>query len=82
MAKYNMTQKNKVYKKIKKIGKAKEKDILNLKVKDLKKIKELDKFNFSELEIIWLMQEAIEKERFIEFITDTEIEVEEINESS
>ena len=38
MSKYTINQKNKVFKKLKKINITTEKDILNLKVADLKKL--------------------------------------------
>ena len=77
MSKYTINQKNKVFKKLKKINITTEKDILNLKVADLKKLKQTQKGNSitnTDLEIIWLMQEAIEKKRLLEFIINEEEE--------
>lgn len=71
MAKYNTNQKNKVFKKLKKINIVTEKDILNLKVSELKKIKQLEEnpnLSISDLEIIWLIQEAIENKNLLEFM--------------
>lgn len=77
MSKYTINQKNKVFKKLKKINITTEKDILNLKVADLKKLKQTEKGNSitnTDLEIIWLMQEAIEKKRLLEFFINEEEE--------
>ena len=77
MSKYTINQKNKLFKKLKKINITTEKDILNLKVADLKKMKQTEKGNSitnTDLEIIWLMQEAIEKKRLLEFFINEEEE--------
>ena len=77
MSKYTINQKNKVFKKLKKINITTEKDILNLKGADLKKLKQTQKGNSitnTDLEIIWLMQEAIEKKRLLEFFINEEEE--------
>ena len=77
MSKYTINQKNKVFKKLKKINITTEKDILNLKVADLKKLKQTEKGNSitnTDLEIIWLMQEAIEKKRLLGFFINEEEE--------
>lgn len=77
MSKYTINQKNKVFKKLKKINITTEKDILNLKVADLKKLKQTEKGNSitnTDLEIIWLMQEAIEKKRLLDFFINEEEE--------
>lgn len=77
MSKYTINQKNKVFKKLKKINITTEKDILNLKVADLKKMKQTERGNSitnTDLEIIWLMQEAIEKKRLLEFFINEEEE--------
>lgn len=71
MAKYSRKQKNSLFKKLKSINITNEKDILNLKVSELKKIKEVGEnqnITISDIEIIWLMQEAIENKNFFEFI--------------
>lgn len=73
MAEYNAKQKNKLLKKLKSINITTEKDILNIKISDLKKINELEntsKLNIKDIEIIWLMQEAIENKKLLDFFTD------------
>lgn len=75
MTEYNSKQKNAVIKKLKIIGKTIEKEILNLKVAELKKINEMENIQnltLKDIEIIWLMQEAIEKKSLLEFFTNTE----------
>ncbi len=75
MIKYTTNKKNKVFKKLKKINITTEKDILNLKVSELKKIKQLEEnqnISISDLEIIWLMQEAIENKSLLEFLMNDE----------
>ena len=75
MAKYSRKQKNSLFKKLKSINITNEKDILNLKVSELKKIKEVDEnqnITINDIEIIWLMQEAIENKNFFEFIINDE----------
>jgi len=70
MSKFTATQKNKLLKKLKKINIVNEKDILNLKVSELKKIKEIENINMNDIEIIWLIQEAIEKKSLFDFFVD------------
>lgn len=73
MAEYNSKQKNKLIKKLKSINITTEKDILNLKVAELKKIKQVDDtqtITIKDIEIIWLIQEAIENKKIFEFLTD------------
>lgn len=75
MAEYNSKQKNKLLKKLKSINITTEKDILNIKLSDLKKINDIENvsnLNMKDIEIIWLMQEAIEKKKLLDFFTDTE----------
>jgi len=72
MAKITVNQKKKLLKKLRNINILTEKDILNMKVMDLKKIKDTEKLTINELEIIWLMQEAIEKKSLLDFFTDTD----------
>lgn len=75
MAKYTVNQKNKVFKKLNKINITTEKDIMNLKVIELKKLKQLDEkenININDLEIIWLMQEAIEDKNLLKFFINDE----------
>ena len=75
MAEYSSIQKNKLVQKLKSINITNEKDILNLKVAELKKINEsenIQNLTIKDIEIIWLMQEAIEKKSLLEFFTNTE----------
>ena len=75
MAKYTANQKSKLFKKLKNINTVTEKDILNLKVTDLKKLKQAENktiITIADIELIWLMQEAIENKKLLEFFTDTE----------
>lgn len=74
MAEYTSMQKNKLVQKLKSINITNEKDILNLKVSELRninKIEEIPNLTIKDIEIIWLMQEAIEKKNLLEFFTDT-----------
>lgn len=73
MAEFSSLQKNKLAQKLKNINVITEKDILNLKVSELKKINELENISnlsLKDIEIIWLMQEAIEKKNLLEFFTN------------
>lgn len=74
MAKYSSNQKNKLLKKLKLLNITAEKDILNIKLAELKKIKEIpeiERLTMKDIEIIWEMQEAIEKKTLLEFFADT-----------
>ena len=73
MAEYNSKQKNNLLKKLKSVSITSEKDILNVKVSDLKKINQnenIANLTIKDVEILWLMQEAIEKKTLLEFFTD------------
>lgn len=73
MPEYNSKQKNSLLRKLKSINITNEKDILNVKVSDLKKIKEnenIQDLTIKDIEILWLMQEAIEKKSLLDFFTD------------
>lgn len=70
MSNITTIQKNKLLRKLRNINVLNEKDILNLKVSDLKKIKDNEKLTLNDIEIIWLMQEAIEKKSLLDFFTD------------
>lgn len=75
MAEYSSIQKNKLVQKLKSINITNEKDILNLKVAELKKInavENIQNLTIKDIEIIWLMQEAIEKKNLLEFFTNNE----------
>jgi len=64
MSNYTTNQKNKVLKKLKFMKITNEKEILNLKVA---KLKEIENITMKDIEIIWEMQEAIEKNTLLEF---------------
>lgn len=71
MAKYTANQKSKLFKKLKDINIVTEKDILNLKVADLKKLKQAENkisITIADIELIWLMQEAIDNKKLLEFL--------------
>lgn len=73
MAEFNAIQKNKLVKKLKGINKAKEKNILNLKVSELRKINEdenIPNLTINDVEIIWQMQDAIKGKELLEYLTD------------
>lgn len=75
MAKISSNQKQKLLNKLKAINITNEKDILNLKLTEIKKINELEELEnltIKDIEIIWLMQEAIEKKNLLEFFTNSE----------
>lgn len=74
MAKVSNNQKNKLLKKLKAINITAEKDILNIKLAELKKInemQEIENITIKDIETIWLMQDAIEKKSLLEFFTNT-----------
>ena len=73
MAEYSSNEKNKVAQKLKNINIVSEKDILNLKVSELKKINENKKtaeVTLKDIKIIWQMQEAIENKKLFNFFTN------------
>lgn len=75
MAKNTINQRNKLFKKLKSINITTEKDISNIKVADLKKINDnegIEKLTIKDIEMLWLMQEAIENKKFIDFIINNE----------
>ncbi len=72
MLEYSSIKKNKLAQKLKSINITNEKDILNLKIAELKKINEsenIQNLTIKDIEIIWLMQEAIENKKILEFFT-------------
>ena len=71
MSKITAIQKNKLLRKLKNANFVNEKDILNIKVSDLKRIKEENNLTMIDIEIIWLMQEAIEKKNLLDFFTES-----------
>ena len=71
MSKITATQKNKLLRKLKNAKIVNKKDILNIKVSDLKKIKEASNLAMVDIEIIWLIQEAIDKKNLLDFFTES-----------
>lgn len=74
MAEFTIKQKNRLLKKLKAINITSEKDILNVKLSDLKKINQIEgvgKLTMRDIEIIWQIQEAIEKKELLNFFTET-----------
>lgn len=75
MAEYSSNEKKRLAQKLKSINVINEKDILNVKVSDLKKINENEKISnltIKDIQILWLMQEAIENKSLLDFFTNTE----------
>ena len=74
MARYSRNQKDKSIDKLKHINRTSEKDILNVKLSELKKInkiEEIENLTIKDIEIIWEMQDAIESKTLLKFFTDT-----------
>lgn len=71
MATYSINQMKKVIKKLEKINIITEKEILNIKVLDLKKLKEQDKVNLKDIEIIWEIQDMIQDKSWFKILFDT-----------
>lgn len=71
MATYSINQMKRVIKKIEKINIITEKEILNIKVLDLKKLKEQDKVNLKDIEIIWEIQDMIQDKSWFKILFDT-----------
>ena len=75
MSEYSSNEKSKLAQKLKSINIVNEKDILNIKVSDLKKIEDNEKIanlTLKDIKILWLMQEAIESKNLLDFFTNTE----------
>ncbi|MBR0351209.1 MAG: hypothetical protein IJH76_05295 [Clostridia bacterium] len=75
MAEFNSIQKNKLAQKLNRINVNTEKDILNLKVSKLKEINEIEdiqNLTLKDVEMIWLMQDAIGKDGLLKFFTNSE----------
>ena len=73
MSEYNSKQKKNLLKKLKAINMTNEKDILNMKVSELKKInqnKDILNLTIKDVEMIWIMQEAIENKGLWDFFVD------------
>lgn len=71
MATYSINQMKRVIKKLEKINIINEKEILNIKVLDLKKLKEQDKVNLKDIEIIWEIQDMIQDKSWFKILFDT-----------
>ena len=75
MSKYTSNEKNKLIEKLEKINITNKKAVLNLKVSDLKKInkaEDIPNITLKDIQIIWLMQEAIETKNLFKFFTNSE----------
>ena len=73
MSEYNSKQKKNLLKKLKAINMTNEKDILNMKVAELKKINQNEdilNLTIKDVEMIWIMQEAIENKGLWDFFAD------------
>lgn len=73
MSEYNSKQKKNLLKKLKAINMTNEKDILNIKVSELKKINQNEdilNLTIKDVEMIWIMQEAIENKGLWDFFVD------------
>ena len=71
MATYSVNQVKKVIKKLEKINITTEKEILNLKVLEVKKLKEQDKVSMNDIEIIWEIQDMIQDKSWFKILFDT-----------
>ncbi len=71
MVTYSINQMKRVIKKLEKINIITEKEILNIKVLDLKKLKEQDKVNLKDIEIIWEIQDMIQDKSWFKILFDT-----------
>lgn len=71
MATYSVNQMKKVIKKLEKVNITTEKEILNLKVLEVKKLKEQDKVNMNDIEIIWKIQDMIQDKSWFKILFDT-----------
>ena len=73
MSEYNSKQKKNLLKKLKAINMTNEKDILNMKVAELKKINQNEdilNLTIKDVEMIWIMREAIENKGLWDFFVD------------
>ena len=73
MSEYNSKQKKNLLKKLKAINMTNEKDILNMKVAELKKINQNEdilNLTIKDVEMIWIVQEAIENKSLFDFFAD------------
>ena len=73
MSECTQKQKKNLLKKLKAINMTNEKDILNIKVSELKKINQnenISNLTIKDVEMIWIMQEAIENKGLWDFFVD------------
>lgn len=73
MSECTQKQKKNLLKKLKAINMTNEKDILNMKVAELKKINQNEdilNLTIKDVEMIWIMQEAIENKGLWDFFVD------------
>ena len=73
MSEYNSKQKKNLLKKLKAINMTNEKDILNMKVAELKKVNQNEdilNLTIKDVEMIWIIQEAIENKGLWDFFVD------------
>lgn len=71
MATYSINQMKKEIKKLEKLNIIGEKAILNVKVLDLKKLKEQEKINMKDIEIIWEIQDMIQDKSWFKVLFET-----------
>lgn len=71
MENYTVNQMKKVIDKLKRINIISEKEIINLKVSDIKKLKEENKLAMRDIEIIWKIQEMIQEKSWFEILFNT-----------
>ena len=71
MATYSINQMKEEIKKIEKLNIVGEKAILNVKVLDLKKLKEQEKINMKDIEIIWEIQDMIQDKSWFKVLFET-----------
>ena len=73
MSECTQKQKKNLLKKLKAINMTNEKDILNIKVSELKKINQnenISTLTIKDIEMLWIMQEAIENKSLFDFFAD------------
>ena len=73
MAKFTSNQKKKLVNRLKKIQVISEKDLLNVKVSDLKKLAEIENgkvFSQNDIKLLWLIQDAINRKIVFNFMAE------------
>lgn len=73
MSECTQKQKKNLLKKLKAINMTNEKDILNIKISELKKINQnenISNLTIKDIEMLWIMQEAIENKSLFDFFAD------------